>query len=226
MGHRNTILVIEGQSSSRDSIESMLAKSNYDIRVIRTGTEAVGWLGENEADLVIYDASTMRSNGVRICQRIRKVAERAPLIVCHATGDDSVRAAAADVYLERPFSGRKLLNRIRALLPADCAKEEIVRYGPLTLYRNKRSVEVSGRGEYTLTPKLALLLEQFIRHSNELLSRPQLMLSVWETDFIGDTRTLDVHVRWIRECIEDDPGKPQMLKTVRGQGYLLQLDHN
>jgi DNA-binding response OmpR family regulator len=74
-----------------------------------------------------------------------------------------------------------------------------------------------------LTPKLALLLETFIRHPNELLTRRQLMQSVWQTDFVGDTRTLDVHIRWVRECIEDDPSKPQLLKTIRGQGYLLSI---
>jgi DNA-binding response OmpR family regulator len=184
----------------------------------------LAWLETKQADLVIFDASTMRSTGIRSCQRIRRAAERTPIIFCRANGHELDRAAGADVYLERPFSGRKLLNRVRALLPADSAKEEIVRYGPLTLYRSKRSVEVSGRGEYTLTPKLATLLEAFIRHPSELMTRPQLMLSVWETDFIGDTRTLDVHIRWIRECIEVDPGHPRWLKTVRGKGYVLHID--
>jgi DNA-binding response OmpR family regulator len=202
----------------------MLAKSVYDAHVVHTGSQALEWLQVQDADLIIFDASSMRSNGVRSCQRIRKAAERTPIIFSRAAGEELDRSAGADVYLERPFSGRKLLNRVRALLPADSAKEEIVRYGPLTLYRTKRSVEVSGRGEYTLTPKLAQLLEAFIRHPNELLTRPQLMLTVWETDFIGDTRTLDVHIRWIRECIEADPGHPQWLKTVRGKGYLLHIN--
>lgn len=223
MGSSPIILLVEGKGAGRESLEPILAKSVYQAQVVHTGAEAIDWLSGNEADLVIFDASTMRSNGVRNCQRIRKVAEKTPIILSRAAGEELDRAAGADVYLERPYSGRKLINRVRALLPADSAKEEIVRYGPLTLYRGKRSVEVKGRGEYTLTPKLATLLEAFIRHPNELLTRPQLMLTVWETDFIGDTRTLDVHVRWIRECIEEDPGKPAMLKTVRGQGYLLNI---
>jgi two-component system phosphate regulon response regulator PhoB len=138
-------------------------------------------------------------------------------------GEEEDRAAGADVYLERPYSPRKLLNRARALLPADSAKEEIVRFGDITLFRIKRSVDVAGRGEFTLTPKLVLLLETFIRHPNELLTRRQLMQSVWQTDFVGDTRTLDVHIRWVRECIEADPSNPQLLRTVRGQGYILKI---
>ena len=130
------------------------------------------------------------------------------------------RSTEADVYLQLPFTPRKLLNRVRALLPVDQVKEEIVRYGSISLYRTKRSVEVNGQGESLLTPKLADLLEEFIRHPNEVVTRRQLMIDVWKTDYIGDTRTLDVHIRWMRELIEEDPAKPTLLKTVRGKGYI------
>lgn len=224
MGTSPLILLVEGQSIGRDSLATMLAKANYDILIVRSGTEALAWLGDHHPDLIIFDASTMRSNGVRNCRRLRRVAEHTPIIHSRSTGEEEDRAAGADVYLERPFSPRKLLNRVRALLPADTQKEEIVRYGNMTLFRTKRSVDVIGKGEFALTPKLASLLEQFIRHPNELLTRRQLMLWVWQTDFIGDTRTLDVHIRWVRECIEADPSNPQLLTTVRGQGYLLRIE--
>jgi DNA-binding response OmpR family regulator len=226
MGNSPLVLLVEGHSAGRDSLASMLRKAGYTIHVVHTGNGALEWLKEHEVDLIIFDASTMRSNGIRICQRLRKHAEHTPIIHCRTTTDQEDRAAGADVYLQRPFSGRKLLNRVKALLPADSEKEEIVRYGDLTLFRTKRSVEVVGKGEYTLTPKLALLLETFIRHPNQLLSRRELMLTVWETDFIGDTRTLDVHVRWIRECIESQPSQPQLLRTVRGRGYMLTISGN
>jgi DNA-binding response OmpR family regulator len=221
MGTTPLLLLIEGHGAGSDSLSLALARADYHFLTVNTGSEATEWLAHNSADLIIFDASTMRSSGIRVCQRIRKLAERTPIIHSRSADDEEDRTAGADIYLQRPFSGRKLLNRVRALLPADSDQEEIIHYGPLTLYRAKRSVEVDGRGEYILTPKLAMLLETFMRHPNELLSRRQLMLDVWETDFIGDTRTLDVHIRWIRECIEVDPGSPSYLRTVRSKGYLL-----
>jgi DNA-binding response OmpR family regulator len=223
MGSKALLLLIEGHAAGGESLAPALERAEYEYLTLHTGSEATEWLSDHTADLIIFDASTMRSSGIRTCQRIRKLAERTPIIHSRAADSEEDRTAGADIYLQRPFSGRKLINRVRALLPADSEQEEIVRYGPLTLYRAKRSVEVDGRGEYILTPKLALLLETFIRHPNELLSRRQLMLDVWDTDFIGDTRTLDVHIRWIRECIETDPGTPRYLRTVRGKGYLLSV---
>jgi DNA-binding response OmpR family regulator len=221
MGSNPFILLVEGHSAGRDSLVSALQKANYNAAVVHTGNDAIKWLDDRMPDLILFDASSMRSNGVRTCQRLRKLALKTPIIHCRAKGEEEDRSAGADVYLERPFSARKVLNRVRALLPADIAKEEVVRYGDITLFRSKRSVEVTGKGEFTLTPKLALLLETFIRHPNEVLSRRDLMVAVWDTDFIGDTRTLDVHVRWVRECIEKEPSHPQLLKTVRGKGYQL-----
>lgn len=224
MGSSPLVLLVEGQTAGRDSLATMLRKASYEMAIVRTGAEAQNWLTTNNPDLIIFDASTMRSNGVRNCRRLRRHAENIPIIHCRSTGEAEDRAAGADVYLVRPFSPRKLLNRVRALLPADEHKEEIVHYGNITLYRSKRSVGVDGKGEYSLTPKLTQLLEMLIRHPNELLTRPQLMQTVWETDFVGDTRTLDVHIRWVRECIEVDPSRPKLLQTVRGKGYLLSVD--
>lgn len=201
----------------------MLQKAGFDTVIVRTGVEAQTWLENDTPDLIIFDASTMRSNGVRNCRRLRRLAEHTPIIHSRSPGEEEDRSAGADVYLERPFSPRKLLNRARALMPADSNKEEIIRYGRITMYLVKKSVDVVGKGEFSLTPKLTALLEDFIRHPNELLTRAQLMQSVWQTDFIGDTRTLDVHIRWVRECIEDDPSRPVLLKTVRGRGYILNI---
>ncbi len=221
MGSSPLVLLVEGHNAGRDTLRLMLVKASYDVIVVHTGGEALEWLQSHVPNLIVFDASTMRSNGVRNCRRVRRSAELIPLIHSREQGEEEDRSAEADVYLERPFSARKLLNRARALLPADSAREEIVRYGPLTLFRNKRSVAVVGKGEFTLTPKLALLLETFARHPNELLTRRYLMQAVWQTDFVGDTRTLDVHIRWVRECIEVDPSNPITLKTVRGHGYML-----
>lgn len=133
------------------------------------------------------------------------------------------RSAEADIYLERPFTARKVLNRIKTLLPTDDWNQEIARAGDITFYPAKRSVDVNGQGEQRLTPKLASLLDVFLRNPNEILGREKLMHDVWDTDFMGDTRTLDVHIRWVREVIEEDPAKPVLLKTVRGKGYIFSV---
>jgi two-component system phosphate regulon response regulator PhoB len=109
---------------------------------------------------------------------------------------------------------------VRALLPADEVNGEVVYCGNITLYLSKPSVVVAGQSERRLTPKLSRLLEEFIRQPGEIISRRQLMQNVWKTDYIGDTRTLDVHIRWMREIIETDPAEPKLLKTVRGKGYI------
>ncbi|MBX7251582.1 MAG: response regulator transcription factor [Candidatus Promineofilum sp.] len=217
------VLLIEGVNAGRDSLQPMLLKAGYETTVVHTGAEALDWLRAYTPNLIVFDASTMRSNGVRNCRRLRRQAELIPIIHSRVAGEEEDRSAGADVYLERPFSARKLINRARALLPADSAREEIIRYGSITLFRGKRSVAVAGKGEFILTPKLALLLETFLRQPGVLLTRRELMQTVWQTDFVGDTRTLDVHIRWVRECIEDNPSQPEFLKTIRGKGYLMQI---
>jgi DNA-binding response OmpR family regulator len=194
------------------------------VRTISTGARALEWLEENHADLVIYDASSMRTIGVRTCRRIRRAFPELPIIHCRSPKQSPVVNGVADIYLVQPFTARKLLNRIkRLLLPVDDLKEEKVRVGDLTFYLSKRSVEMTGRTESRLTPMLAALLKQFLSHPNEVISRLQLMEEVWQTKYVGDTRTLDVHVRWLREIIEEDPAKPILIKTVRGLGYLFAI---
>jgi DNA-binding response OmpR family regulator len=222
VGSKSVVLLVEGRNAGADSLAPALRKVGYDLHIVYTGDTALSWINNQEPDIIIFDASTMRSNGTRSCRRLRRglKSKQTPIIHARAGGVEQDATAEADVYLERPFSPRKLLNRVRALLPPDNDKEETVRYGYLTYFRTKQSVSVDGRGEYSLTPKLAALLELFIRHCGELVSRQKLMRDVWETDFLDDTRTLDVHVSWIRKRIEMEPGKPRILRTVRGKGYI------
>ena len=213
------ILIVEGKAGEHSFVPA-LEKAGYQVFVVQTGAAALATIEKTGIQLIVFDASFMRSSGARICRRLRRVTETTPLIHVRAENQTLDQSADADVFMQRPFTPRKILNRIRALLPADEVKEEIVRYGSICLYRTKRSVEVNGQGESQLTPKLTLLLEEFIRHPNEVITRRQLMQNVWNTDYIGDTRTLDVHIRWMRELIEMDPAHPVILKTVRSKGYI------
>lgn len=218
-----TLLLVEGSGIGSQSLSEALEKAGYQIKVVHTGKMALLWSEENNPDLVIFDAASMRSSGSRSCRRLRRFLGETPII--HTRGQGAVEdlTAEADVYLEHPFTARKLINRVRALLPADDTQDEVVRYGPLTIFLSKPSVDMDGKGEKRLTPKLMQLLNEFIRHPNEVVSRRQLMLNVWKTEYVGDTRTLDVHIRWVRELIEDNPAKPKYLRTVRGKGYVLKI---
>lgn len=218
-----SVLLVEGKRANGSSVESILEKISCRIKLAHTGKEALNLAATNQFQIVVFNASTMRSNGARSCRQIRDQVDNVPIIHIRPSKQAIDLNSEADVYLEQPFTYRKLKNRINALLPADRSTEEMVQCGAITYFRNKRSVEVEGKGESRLTPKLALLLEEFIRNYNQVVTRKELMQKVWQTDYIGDTRTLDVHIRWVRELIEIDPANPAFLTTVRGQGYVLSV---
>ncbi|MEM7334161.1 MAG: response regulator transcription factor [Chloroflexota bacterium] len=217
------VLLVEGKRANGSSVESVLENMAYRVWLANTGQQALQTAAEEEFQIVVFNSATMRSNGARSCRRLRTANESLPIIHIRPSNQPIDETAEADVYLEQPFTPRKLRNRINALLPADRETEEIVRCGAITYYRNKRSVEVNGSGESIMTPKLAHLLEEFIRNYNQVVTRKQLMQKVWNTDYVGDTRTLDVHIRWVRELIEENPAKPIFLTTVRGKGYILKV---
>lgn len=217
------ILLIEGKGTGDSSLEPALTRQGFQVQVCRSGAEAMEWVHTAKPDIIVFDAASMPSSGVDSCRQIRSTLEDTPIIHTRSNGEPKDISAGADVYLMKPFTARKVLNRVRALLPVDQYEEEIVLAGELTFFRSKPSVVLSGQGERRLTPKQAHLLETFLRHPNQVLSRRQLMQEVWNTDYVGDTRTLDVHIRWVREAIESDPGNPRRLTTVRGVGYVYQI---
>jgi two-component system, OmpR family, phosphate regulon response regulator PhoB len=221
--HKAVILLVEGKRAGQNTAVPALEKAGYVLELCHTGNAAVKTLTTFSPHLIIFNAATMRTNGARTCRRLKRNGQELPIIHIRAAGEPEELDAEADIYLEHPFTPRKLLNRVKDLLPVDHANEEIVRYGHISLYLTKKSVEIIGKGENRLTPKLTHLLEQFMRHPHQVLTRRELMQSVWKTDYIGDTRTLDVHIRWVREFIEENPAQPKFLKTVRGQGYVLAI---
>lgn len=220
------ILLVEGKRAGQNTAVPALEKAGYILQLCHNGSTAVKSLMNSTPHLIIFNAATMRTNGARTCRRLKRTDQTLPLIHIRAEGEPEDPDAEADVYLEYPFTPRKLLNRVKDLLPVDHTSEEIVRYGHISLYLSKKSVDVVGKGESRLTPKLVHLLEQFLRHPCQVLTRRELMQRVWKTDYIGDTRTLDVHIRWVREYIEEDPAKPLFLTTVRGKGYVLAIPSN
>ncbi len=130
-------------------------------------------------------------------------------------------SSPADVVLYLPFTARKIANAIERLLHR-VSSDSMITCGPFSVNISRRILSANGQ-DTALTPKLALLVETFLRHPGETLDRKLLMERVWDTSYLGDTRTLDVHIRWIRRAIEENPGKPRYLKTVRGVGYRLEV---
>ena len=217
------LLLVAGRGAGTKVLVAALEREGLQVTSFHTGNEALQWAVDEKPAMVVFDASSMRSSGFRICKRLRKALPVTPMIYCRNADQVEDRTIGADVYLAQPFTARKIINRIRALIPADHLEEVIVRAGQLTYYPSKRSVDVGGGGEKRLTPKLANLLEEFLLHPNEVLDRNELMRRVWKTSYFGDTRTLDVHIRWLREVIEQNPAKPKLLKTVRGMGYIFSI---
>lgn len=217
------ILLVEGKRIHSFSVLEALEAMPWEMTWAQTGQQALALSKKHAFHLIIYNASTMRSSGSRSCRQLKQTLATTPLIHIRPDGQPVDETIEADVFLEQPFTPRKLKNRIKSLLPVEPDKEEIIRCGAIVYFKNKRSVEVIGKGENRLTPKLAALLEEFLLHFNQVVSRKQLMQNVWQTDYVGDTRTLDVHIRWVRELIEPDPAAPLFLLTVRGEGYRLTM---
>lgn len=223
---QSLILLIEGKSSNHTSLIPALEKAGFALKHVTSGLAARNWVAQANPSphLIIFDASTLRSNGVRNCQQLRQHLPGIPLIYIRSANQKVSAELETEAHLVHPFTPRKVLNRVRAMLPPDLHEEQIVHYGHIKLYVDRGMVEVNGRGEKHITPKLSQLLAEFLRHPNEMISRAQLMQNVWQTSYVGDTRTLDVHVRWVRELIEQDPSQPRLLQTVRGKGYILRIN--
>jgi DNA-binding response OmpR family regulator len=222
----NTILLVEGRRASTASLLSAIEKTDHLVLVAHTFAAAARMVQRVLVDVVVFDSSTMRTDGWRTCQRLRQEVPARPFIHCRGADAElpspSEQDALAPItFLQRPLGTRKLLNRLRAALPADESAETMLTVGDLTLFHNKRAVRIAGGAEHELTPKLYALLEMLMQRSGELVTRAELMHHVWHTDYVGDTRTLDVHVRWLRQLIEENPSRPKRLVTLRGRGYKL-----
>ncbi|MBN1147494.1 MAG: response regulator transcription factor [Anaerolineales bacterium] len=213
------ILWIEGKRAESQPFVPSLRKKGYTIESVPTGSEALSRLPGFDPDLVIINAASMRTSGKRICRSLRESANGVPVVLISEPELIS-EDLCANVILTLPFTTRKLLNRIRPLLPGDSGR--LLHTGPIRLDIERRRVRCQGR-EAVLTPRLTQLLKALMDHPGEALEREHLFREVWNTEYTGDTRTLDVHISWLRQAIEENPRKPSFLKTIRGVGYRLDV---
>ena len=216
---KNTLLVIEGRHAEIPSFAADLQKKGFDVVTSQNGSQAVLKLKQADPSVVVINAASLRSTGVRICHSIRKKDAKMPIVLI-VEKERPPDGELADAIIALPFTAQKLVNRIKALMPSD--GNNMVNVGPIRLDLEHRRVRSLGKNT-RLTPRLITLLQILMDKHGEVVEREALFKKVWETNYTGDTRTLDVHISWLRRAIELDPDNPKFLKTIRGVGYRLDV---
>lgn len=225
------ILLVEDESSISEPLAFLLEREGYRVQVVENGAEAVRLFPDSGADLVLLDLMLPGLPGTEVCRSIR-AQSRVPVIMLTAKDSEIDIVVGlelgADDYITKPYSTRELLARVRAALrradtapePEDASDDA---YGVLEEHEVRLDTErhsVTVRGEEIAMPLREFeLLELLMRHSGRVLTRGQLIDRVWGSDYFGDTKTLDVHIKRIRSRIEQDPKEPKLVTTVRGVGY-------
>ena len=219
---KQRLLVVEDEQTLRETLAYNLTREGYEVTVSGDGGEALELARERDYDLIVLDVMLPTLDGLSICRILRKE-QRTPIILLTARSSEVDRImgleTGADDYVVKPFSLGEFLARVRAVLRR-AAPETTTRLeaGDLSLDLIGRRV-YRGEQELRLSHKEFDLLAALMHNLGTALSRDRLLQQVWGYDFSGDTRTVDVHVRWLREKIEIDPAEPQRIVTVRGVGY-------
>jgi two-component system response regulator RegX3 len=219
------VLVVEDEESISDPLSYMLRREGFEVNVAATGPDALTSFDRTGADLVLLDLMLPGLSGTEVCRNLR-VRSNVPIIILTARDSevDKVvgRELGADDYVTKPFSHRELVARIRAVLRRGAEAEELItptlEAGPVRMDVERHTVAVDG-GIVALPLKEFDLLELLLRNAGRVLTRGQLIDRVWGADYVGDTKTLDVHIKRLRSKIEPDPANPKYLLTVRGLGY-------
>ena len=217
------ILLVDDEPMLLETLALNLRASGYEVVTAPNGSAALEVARVETPDLIVLDLMMPEIDGLTVCRSLRQVSDTPILILTARTGElDKIIGleSGADDYMTKPFSLGELQARLRALLrragPRRLSDE--IRSGDLTLNLVSRRAFV-GEKELVLSPKEFSLLAELMRHQTAVLSRDLLLTRVWGYDFFGDSRTVDVHVRWLREKIEENPSQPRRITTVRGIGY-------
>jgi DNA-binding response OmpR family regulator len=219
------ILVVEDETIVAEVVERFLRREGYETMVVGDGSEALDALGGFIPDLIVLDVMLPKVDGLEVCRQVRARGET-PIIMLTARGEETDKVLGlglgADDYVTKPFSPRELAARVQAVLrrakSQPGADAEMLRFGPLRINARTRVVDADGV-DLRLTAREFDLLLYLARHAGQVFSRDQLLDAVWDYDFAGDAGTVTVHMRRLREKIEEDPSRPRYLKTVWGVGY-------
>lgn len=220
------ILLVDDEPLIIDSLSYSLRREGYQVDSARDGQQALQLIEEFDPDLIVLDLILPDMNGLEVCKKLRAT-RSTPVIILTARGDEVDRILGLEVcsddYLTKPFSFRELLARIRAVLRRVELERQAGQLQPIAM--KQISLDPSARRlmkegqEVQLSAREFDLLSTLMKNAGRAMSREELLRQVWGDTWIGDPRTLDVHVRWLRLKIEDDPASPQYIQTVRGFGY-------
>ncbi|KQS58916.1 XRE family transcriptional regulator [Geodermatophilus sp. Leaf369] len=219
------VLVVEDEESFSDALSYMLRREGYEAVVAANGIDALAEFDRNGADIVLLDLMLPGLSGTEVCRTMRSKSA-VPIIMLTAKDTEIDKVVGlelgADDYVTKPYSARELLARIRAVLRRGTDTEQVgeatLGAGPVRMDVERHTVAVDGE-PVSLPLKEFDLLELLLRNAGRVLTRGQLIDRVWGSDYVGDTKTLDVHVKRLRAKIEPDPATPKWLVTVRGLGY-------
>lgn len=239
------VLIVEDEDLIADTLALTLSEEGYDVVTARDGRSALELIQQSAPsphgrpvstagavsvlgfELVILDLMLPYINGLDLCRLVRRDGNSVPILMLSAKGTETDRVVGlevgADDYLTKPFGMRELVARCRALLRRhqhfqSQTDQPSLRFRDITLFPQECRVTVRG-GNASLSPKEFKILELFMSYPKRVWSREQLLERIWGPDFIGDSKTVDVHIRWLREKLEVDPSSPEYLVTVRGFGY-------
>lgn len=225
------ILLVEDEESFSDALSFMLKKEGFEVVTVDDGNTALELFARENIDLILLDVMLPGRSGIEVCTEIRKTST-VPIVMVSAKDGEIDRVLGleigADDYVTKPFSSRELIARIRAVLRRQNGggesdePENLLVTGPIRMDVDRHEVTVDGE-TVNLPLREFELLELFMRNPGRVLTRAQLIDRIWGSDYVGDTKTLDVHVKRIRGKIEEDPAEPKYIVTLRGLGYKLDL---
>ena len=220
------VLVVEDEESFSEALSYMLRKEGFEVSIAETGTQALTTFDRTGADIVLLDLMLPEMSGTEVCRQLRQ-RSTVPIIMVTARDGEIDKVVGleigADDYVTKPYSPRELVARIRAVLRRRSAEgdeptQPTLSAGPVRMDVDRHVVTVAGCA-VALPLKEFELLELLLRNAGRVLTRGQLIDRVWGADYVGDTKTLDVHVKRLRSKIEPEPSTPQFIVTVRGLGY-------
>jgi len=225
---KEKILIIEDEEALVETLRYNLIREGYQVYTATDGMSGLEMARSEKPDLIILDLLLPKLDGLSVCRILRQEGSSVPILMltCRDEEMDKVLGLelGADDYVTKPFSLRELLARVKALLRRvemlrqEERKPEVISVGELTIDLRRHRAFWKGQ-ELELSPKEFALLAFLARNRGMVLSRELILERVWGYDYVGDTRTVDVHIRWLREKIEEDPGNPRHILTVRGIGY-------